>query len=183
MFGGEVVTITGSGFTASAADTIVSIGSATLTGSSEINIVDANTIEVLAVPPASWGKVAVTVTTPTGTSNPVDYEYLPLIPLNFKKGNVVTGIFGPTTLAVGPDGNLYVGTQGGDVMKLVLNENHQVVSTIISSAIPEAETTSPFRSILGLAFDPMDTCPPPTGCKVYAAHSFLFHGDIGKCLA
>jgi hypothetical protein len=97
------------------------------------------------------------VKTPVATSNPVDYEYLPLIPLNFKKGNVYTGVFGPTTVAFGPDGNCYFGTQGGDIVRLVLNEQHQVVSSFVSTIVPDTESDSPFRAILGITFDPMDT--------------------------
>ena len=178
MIGGELVTILGSGFTASAEDTVIEFGSAVLTGS-QINVIDSNTIQVLAVPPASWGKVSVTVETLVGTSNPVEYEYLPAVPVKFKQGNLLTNIFGPTTLAFSKEGHLYVGTQGGNIIKVVLDESYNIIGEIlVSDAIPESEPDSPYRAILGIALDPMDPCLPPDGCKVYASHSYLFHGDI-----
>jgi hypothetical protein len=178
MIGGEMVMILGSGFSESAGDTVIEFGSAALTGS-QINIIDSNTIQVLAVPPASWGKVSVTVKTSVGTSNPVEYEYVPAVPVKFKQGNLLTNIFGPTTLAFSKEGHLYVGTQGGEIVKVALDEKYNIIGEIlVSDAIPQSEPSSPYRAILGIALDPMDPCLPPDGCKVYVSHSYLFHGDI-----
>jgi len=175
MIGGDKVTIRGSGFNVlAAAQTFVNFGNVVLSSPSEITIVDETTIEVLANPQRSWGKVEVTVTTPLDTSNPVIYEYLPDIPLTFKIGDVATGIDGPTTLAFDPRGNLYVATQGGDIIKYVLDEAHNVLETIVANAT--LSELYPYRVVLGIAFDPMDSCEPT--CKAYVSHNYLFHGEI-----
>lgn len=179
MIGGDKIVITGSGFNISASQTVVNFGSVVLTGPSEIKIVDDSTIEVLSNPQSSWGKVDVTVTTPLDTSNAVQYEYLPEIPLTFLSGDVETGgLFGPTCAAFGPDGNLYVTTQGGDLIKYVLDEGHNVNGneTIWANVTLSTEYSS--RAILGITFDPMDTCPPEIGCTVYIAHSTLYHNQL-----
>lgn len=171
MIGGDKITILGSGFNTSL--TAVNFRTVTLSGPFEITIVDDTTIEVLANPPNSWGKVEVTVTTPLDTSNPVEYEYLPEIPLTFATGDIVTGILGPTTAAVGPDGNLYLGTQGGDLIKYVLDETHNVLETVVANVT--LSEIYPWRTILGITFDPMDTSPYPSP---YVSHSTLYHGNL-----
>ena len=50
---------------------------------------------------------------------------------------------------------------------------HVCIDKWTSNAIATSEPA--FRSILGIAFDPMDTSPNPT---VYVAHSSLFHGQV-----
>jgi hypothetical protein len=159
MIGGDKVTIYGSGFNISASETFVSFGEEILSGPSEITIVDENTIEVLANPQRSWGKVEVTVTTPLDISNEVIFEYLPKIPLTFKTGNIATGLYGPTVSAIGNDGNLYVGTQGGELMKYILDDNHNVVGEGPIVANVTLSETYLSRTILGITFDPMvSTC-------------------------
>jgi len=175
MIGGDKVTIRGSGFNVSAEQTVVNFGPVVLSGPSEITVIDDTTIEVLKNPQNTWGKVDVTVTTPLDTSNPVEYEYLPDVPLTFKDGNVATGIDAPTTLAFDPRGNLYVATQFGDIVKYVLDETHNVLETIVSNItmLQIGAETYPTRAILGIAFDPMDSCEP--ACTMYCSHSWLDH--------
>lgn len=169
--GGGVVSISGSGFTASASDTTVYFGSVAVSGSS-ITVVDYSTIEVV-VPSAASGVVQVRVETPVGGSNTVTYTYIDGMPIAFSNGTVLAGVYGPTCISCGPDGNLYVGTQTGSIIKLVLNEKYEVVSDFTSYAV--AASDSAFRSILGITFDPMDTSPNPA---VYVSHSTLFHGKL-----
>ena len=172
LAGGTLVTINGSGFTASAAQTIVHFGGTQLTGG-QLTIIDQNTIEVFS--PAGAGTVGVSVQTPAGISTGANYTYIDpsLPPVQFITGTVVQGITGPTTLAFGPDKRLYVGTQFGDLYVLTLDSNYNVTNTVVSSVIQTSEPT--FRSILGIAFDPFDI--DPINPRVYVAHSNLFHGQ------
>lgn len=171
--GGGTLVILGSGFTASERDTKVHFGPVSLSGRSEITVVDKNRIELKSVPPGAAGKVVVTVETPMGFSLPAVYEYKDGIPLSFNSGTVVEGVYGPTCVATGPDGHIYVGTQTGAIMKLELNEKYEVIRNTTSYTV--ATSSSSFRSILGIAFNPMDTSSNPT---VYVAHATLFHGKL-----
>jgi len=168
--GGEVV-ISGSGFTASASDTTVYFGSIPVSGSM-VTVVDKNTIKVVA-PPAASGYVQVKVVTPVGDSNTVMYTYIDGMPIKFSSGTVVPDVYGPTCIATGPDGNIYVGTQTGAIVKLILDDNYQVVSNMTSHAVALSDTA--FRSILGITFDPMDTSANPAA---FVSHSTLFHGQL-----
>jgi len=93
--------------------------------------------------------------------------------LSFSTGTLSKGVYGPTCVATGPDGNIYVGTQTGAIIKYELNEKHEVVRNSTSYAV--TTSSSSFRSILGIAFDPMDTSPNPA---VYVSHATLFHGKL-----
>jgi len=68
------VTITGSGFTASAANTIVKFGVDQLTGSA-ITVVDQKTIKFKAPKVTTATPISVTVKTPVGESLPQKYTY------------------------------------------------------------------------------------------------------------
>ena len=172
--GGYEITIVGSGFVASAAETTVRFGSSSFTDS-EITIVDENTIVVKSVPPSPKDTVSVFVETSVGTSNFLPFVYYdPLLPpVEFTIGEVIGDIAQPTTLAFGPDGKLYVGTVRGELFKLTLNDQHQVVSQFKTDIVVEA--SPPYRAILGITFDPMDTSENPT---VYASNCQLFHGKL-----
>lgn len=84
----------------------------------------------------------------------------------------------PSCLAFGPDGNLYVGTTEGKLLKLTLNDEldaivSSVASTVVAESDPDCSGTN-CRVILGIAFDPLDTNELPA---VYVSHSQIFHGD------
>jgi hypothetical protein len=149
MEGGDTVTIIGSGFTAVAN---VNFGSLTLSGSAFV-VDNEYTIRVLSVPKsANWGVVPVTVKTSTGTSDPFPYEYLPMVPLIFQKGDILTNIAGPTVITWGPDGRMYVGTQGGEIIRFELknikslHKNHPMPSRDLIR--PRSEASWVLRSIL-----------------------------------
>jgi hypothetical protein len=171
--GGGTIVILGSGFTASARNTRIYFGSVSLSGDSEITVVNSNRIEVKSMPPGPPGKVPITVETPKGVSMPVTYEYKDGIPLSFKTGTLLNGIYGPTAVAAGPDLNIYVGTQTGAIIKFELDENHKVLRNTTSYTVATSSTS--FRSILGIAFDPMETSSNPA---VYVSHATLFHGQL-----
>lgn len=174
--GGGKVLIKGSGFASPAAQTKVHFGSTTLTGS-QIIVVNESLIEVKKAPAGFMGPAIVTVDTEVGPSNKAYYAYSDksLPPVDFKFGVTANGIFGPTTLAFGPDGKLYIGTQAGSIIKASLDANYQIIEStqVVSDVI--ADSSPGFRSILGITFNPMDVSPNPT---VYVAHCSLFHGQV-----
>lgn len=172
--GGGPLVILGSGFTASARDTKIHFGPVSLSGASELTVINSNRIELKSVPSGPAGKVPVTVETPMGFSMPFMYEYKDGIPLSFKTGTLMNAIYGPTAVAVGPDLNIYVGTQTGAIIKMAVDENHKVIHN--TTAYTVATSSSSFRSILGMAFDPMD--PNPSNPAIYVSHATLFHGKL-----
>lgn len=151
---GQQVIIMGSGFNANA---IVKFGDAALSGN-DIEVIDQNTIKVLIAPLGTTsGAVPVSVVTNFGESNSVGYTYYDGVPVSFLTGTIKTGIFGPTCLSFGPDGRLYVATQGGDIIRFTLDEYYNVVDELTSSIVSQSEP--PYRTILGIAFDPTDDDP------------------------
>jgi hypothetical protein len=151
---GQEVVIMGSGFNSNA---IVHFGDALLSGNA-IQVIDSNTIKVLVAPLGTTsGSVPVSVQTNLGESNSVDYTYFDGVPVSFTAGTIKTGIFGPTCLAFGPDGRLYVATQGGDIIRFTLDDNLNVIDELTSSIVSASEP--PYRTILGIAFDPTDPNP------------------------
>ena len=172
LAGGYKVKLNGFGFIFDSFQTEVNWGATLLTGS-QITKVDDKTIEIIS-PTGSEGEILVSATTPNGLSNAATYNYsdLNLPPVKFIKSTLFTGIDGPTSLAFGPDGKLYVGTQFGEVWIITLDDNFNVTTSYMTDIIQTSEAT--FRSILGIAFNPLDD---PANPKVYVAHSNLFHGQ------
>lgn len=165
--GNAVVTITGSGFTYAASQTTVHFGLASLTGSA-VTIVNSSTIKVTSPAVAIGAPVAVSVETPLGKSNEETFTYLSNSPIDFSSGKL-TSIGQPTSAAFGPDGKLYVGTIDGMLAKLTLNDDFTaVISQVVSNV-------QPYRAILGIAFDPLDTSL--SNPAVYCTSSYLFHGE------
>lgn len=149
---GQEVIITGSGFNSV---NFVSFGGIQLNGG-DIQVINQNTIKVFVAPLGTTsGAVPVSVTTNLGESNAVGYTYYDGVPVSFSKGTIKTGVFGPTTLAFDHKGRLYVGTQGGDIIRFTLDDNFNVINEFTSSIVSESEP--PYRTILGIAFDPTGT--------------------------
>ena len=160
------------GFTASASETIVYFGSEVLSGSSDLNVVNETTIEVKSIPSSFAGSADVRVETPKGISNTKTFTYIDGTPIAFTSGLILKDVYGPTCVTIGNgNGKIYVGTQTGLILQIEVNEKYQVLSNMTSYAIPAS--SSQFRSILGIAIDPMDTSSNPA---VYVSHSTLFHG-------
>jgi hypothetical protein len=131
MTGGYPVQLVGSAFANfSTADIVVTFDGIPLTGP-QIQIISDTTIQVLAPPSTAPGSRLVSVSTPLGTSAPKTFAYIDssLPTVNFTEGDVLTGISGPTAIAYGPDGKLYVGTQAGGIYKLTLNSTTYKVIT------------------------------------------------------
>ena len=165
--GGTPLTITGTGFFFSSAETTVKFGLASLTGS-QIQVIDSNTIRLTTTPSSIPVPVAVSVITPVGESSEVTFTYFASdAPIDFMSGLMVR-IRAPTAIAFGPDGRLYVGTYFGQLNRIEFQDGNLKVAKWVQ------ETVTPFRTILGITFDPLDTAPISTP---YIAHSYLFHLD------
>lgn len=101
--GGELVTITGSGFSYTAEETIVHFGEGagrvSLSGD-DIIVKDFETIEVMTPSTVVGIPVAVSVETPLAESNnDVSYTYIAGVPLDFET-DVLTPLDGPTTVSL-----------------------------------------------------------------------------------
>ena len=165
--GGNIVTITGSGFTYTAEETIVHFGLTDLTGSS-LNIIDEFTIQLQAPATVVGVPVQVSVTTPLEESNAKPYNFISSTEINFDTTNLNIPIDSPTSVKFGPDRNLYVGSINGQLGKFTLNEDYtEIVDSVIT-------TVAQFRCIIGIAFDPLDNSTVP---DVYITTSFFFHGS------
>ncbi len=126
--------------------------------------------------PNGRGVIDVTVSSPRGRSNIVQYTYETdqSVPISFSTEDIAS-ISNPTTGEVGPDGKLYVGTQGGVVSILTLDDNNNVSNTQNSFAISGLSN----HEILGLGFNPWDE---GTNTHVYVAHSQLY-ANGGTCFS
>lgn len=168
--GGDLITITGSGFTYAASETVVHIGDLNLSDP-DITVVDANTITVVSSVATIATPHPVAVSTPLGKSNALDFTYIDGAPIAFTTKKV-TDLYSPTTVAFGPDEKLYVGTGDGWIYKLTLDENFNIVNSMSSSVLQDP--SGDLRTILGLVFDPLDTSSTPS---VYVSHTHSFHGE------
>jgi glucose/arabinose dehydrogenase len=168
--GGDQITIIGSGFDYSASQMTVHIGDLEFSGSN-IVVVDSTTITVQSPTATLATPVPISVDTPLGTSNAIDFTYVGGAPIEFTQGKV-TDVYSPTTVAFGPDEKLYVGTSDGFILKLTLDDDFNVIESVSTSVI--ADLPGGNRTILGLTFDPMQTSQNPS---VYVSHSYVFHGD------
>ena len=165
--GGQTVTITGSGFTYPASQTIVHFGIEQFTGT-EIQILSSTTITVVSPLVPIVVPVQVTVETPLGISDGAMFTYTSSTPISFSSIKLLD-FAEPTVAKFGPDGRLYVGTLKGTLAKITLNADFTAVTSMVSAVV------QPNRAILGITFDPMDAgnLNPP----IYISSSFLFHGE------
>lgn len=172
--GNTLVTISGSGLDHPASSITVTFGTETVP-TSNVFVVDDSTLQVLSPPYTVAIPVDVTVTTPIGTSNSVKFTYISgNVEIAFSTGDVLAGIPGPTAVAFGPNGKLYVGTQGGAIYALTLDESYNVVTQVQSDVVVTSNPAYFYRAILGITVDPFDTREHP---DVYVSHSYLFHGS------
>lgn len=159
--GGDVITLSGRGFNFTASRITVHFGEVSVTGSSAVTVKNANTLEVVTPPGIIAGLLDVAVETPIGRSNPVGFTYIDGTAVTFNPPVDLYLIGGaPTNVLFGPDERLYISTQSGDIIRLTLDENYTIVEELISKTVGRSEP--PYRVILGLAFDPLDTAEYPT---------------------
>jgi glucose/arabinose dehydrogenase len=134
------------------------------------NVVVISDTKVTCSIPAGTGQVQVTVTTPSGTSNALAFTYSDggAVGVNFAYTEGFFTVNGnPTTVKYGPDDNLYIGTVSGTLVKVVLDDNFNVVNTVRSTIIGG-------RFVLGIGFNQRDT--DLNNIKLYVSHSRMFFG-------
>jgi hypothetical protein len=164
--GGQVVTIKGVAFFEGDTANLVKVnwGNTVLTGA-------ALTIQqgmITFVAPAGTGTIAVSVETPNGVSDALNYTYTAgSVPINFTPPQVVANMAAPTQGTWGPDGRFYVGSVTGTINAYTFDDNYNVVATQTINALAGL----PNNNILGIAFSPYDVTGQP---KIYVAHSQLF---------
>jgi hypothetical protein len=129
--GVEPVTIKGSGFKASAQDTIVHFGLSKLTAA-DIDIIDEFTIKVLSPPTVLGAPVGVSVETPLAESNAKSFTYVAGVPIEFAQG-LLSDMNAPAVARFGPDRKLYVGCLDGLMVKLTLDDEYvKIVESVAS---------------------------------------------------
>lgn len=133
----------------------------------------------LTTPPGA-GTVPVTVETPNGVSNAINFNYSPTgpIPVRF---DLLTGkelsLPNVTTGAFGPDGRLYVASVDGHVHVITYEDDWDVFAVETKagvSGLTNADT-------MGLAFNPFDAYDPndPSSIKLYVSHGEQFQNGGG----
>jgi IPT/TIG domain len=172
--GGLLVTITGTGFTYPASQTIVHFGIEQYTGSA-IQVINATTITVLSPLVPIVVPVQVSVETPLGKSDGRTFEYTSSTPISFSENELINYLELPTTATFGPDGKLYIGTITGTVGKYSMNADFTEATLEVLAVV------QPGRAILGITFDPMDAGNPNP--PVYISSSHLYHGGKDKKLS
>lgn len=132
----------------------VKIGSKLLTGAA-IKVVNAQTVEITSPLAGQPETVQISVITPLGESNSIPFTYIDeaLPPVKWITADLLE-LQGPTTVAFDHLGRLYIGTQLGEVVRLTLDDNFNIVNQIVSDAVQNSEPS--FRVILGIAIDPDD---------------------------
>ena len=165
--GGYQVTIKGSGFS-SASELIVHFGLTDMTGT-DIQVVDATTITVF----APYQTVAVPVELSVESiplnarSNSITFTYETAVPIQWTS-KVIAAFPSVTVAAFSPDGKLYAASSQGQIARISLDSDFNVVSAVVALIDPN-------RAILGMAFDPM-TAADSLDPWVYFSSSDLFHG-------
>ena len=131
--GGTIVTISGSGFTASAYDTKVKFGSSEITGS-DIQIIDQKTIKVKAPAVPAGIPVDVFVETTVGKSNIQQFTYIAGSKIEFEEKFLIT-FEKPTVARFGPNGKLYVGNMNGQLGAITLDDDMRFPNGDLSRAL------------------------------------------------
>ena len=162
--GGTAVTVTGVGFFTPAVEVLFDGRPA-----GGVVKVDATTLTAVA-PPSPDGEAVATVTVRTGgrveaeggTSNGRRWAYAGTCPPVAFRQQVVAAAGGggalrvaaPTSIALGPDGRVYLGLYGGTVQAFGLDGDFVAGDVCTSASVGAA------RSVLSLAFDPRLGHPP-----------------------
>ncbi len=143
--------------------------------------VDAWTMEFTAPPHDRDETLYFSVRTEAGVSNNVSLVYSEDAeqPISFETKELITEegkpfeLARPTSVALGPDMRLYIGTMEGFVIRLSFDYFSLKVIDKCQSSAPGSD-----RTVLGLAFNPYDT--DPTDPRLYISTSTLFWKSRGE---
>ncbi len=92
-------------------------------------------------------------------------------PINFARATLAGSGFStaaPTSIALGPDGRLYVAESNGRIQALTLDANQNV------TAVQQITTATQLQEVFGIAFDPTDSSSPP---PIYVTNTISGFGD------
>lgn len=133
----------------------------------------------LTTPPGN-GSIMVTVETPNGFTDPVQFDYSPTgpIPVRFTLlESKAVSISDVTCAQWGPDGKLYVAVLDGTLRVISYDETWGV--TGIGFKLGVSGLTN--GDTLGMAFNPFDAYDPqdPTSIKLYVSHGEQYHNGGG----
>lgn len=169
LFGGNYITITGSGFLYSPNETIVQFGTTQNLTGAQIQILNNATLKVR-VPSAEIPSLTeVSVITPIGISKSSYYNYESSVPIRFNTKKLYN-VEKPLRTKFGPDGRLYISNGEGQIIRLTLDDDCNIIDSLVAQVVDDE------RYITGLAFDPTDTDPT----RVYFAHNLFFHGGTSS---
>ena len=167
--GGNPIVITGYGFFPAASVTVN--WGATVLDQGDFTLLADDRIEFFS-PPHAPGVISVTVQTPQGLSNAVNFTYdtAATPPIVFDLHPTPEVVDNPTTGEFGPDGRLYVGTRTGQIHAITYDDDYDVVDHQVYAGVSALDNDE----ILGLTFNPFD---PPSPVRVYVSHQELYaHG-------
>ncbi len=164
--GGNLVTLLGFGFFP-ASQLVVNWGTQTVFNSADLVSWSDGKLELLS--PPGQGKVLVSVQTPNGTSESLEFNYSPdgPVPIVFSPllGQEVP-LPGPTCAVLHPNGLVYVGLLDGRIAELRFDEDWNLLSPgVVLHPGVSGQTNS---DLCGIAFNPYDdpTQPP----RIYVGH-------------
>jgi len=125
--------------------------------------------------PPGTGSVSVSVETPNGTSNSIEFHYSPdgPVPIKFDlRSDRDLAVSGATTAVWHPNGNLFVGTLSGRIYEVTYDDDWAA-----SFVVHEGVSNLTNSDVLGLAVNPYD---PPSPVKLYVAHGEHFLNGGGS---
>ncbi|MEM6568333.1 MAG: Calx-beta domain-containing protein [Planctomycetota bacterium] len=174
--GGNRIDISGFGFFPRA-QTVVHWGSIDIT---EAEFEDWGGERVVVNSPPGTGSVQVTIETPNGISDPVQFDYSPTgpVPIRFDRLDAESLYVQDATCAVwGPDGKLYVGVLNGSVMVVTYDDDYNVVSSELKDGVSGLVN----HDTLGMTVDPFDVYDPldPSSVRIYISHGEQFQNGGG----
>lgn len=164
--GGNDVVIEGFGFFPRS-QVVVNWGTTSIT-SAQFVAFSAERIHILS--PPGTGTIPVSVTTPNGTSNVRPYQYSASGPVPIRWTVLyqqAVNLSGPTRVAFGPDGRLWVARLDGRLRAIRYDDQWNATFQDYGGV---SSLTN--RNVLGLTFDPFDVYDPlnPASLVVYVAH-------------
>jgi glucose/arabinose dehydrogenase len=121
--------------------------------------------------PPGTGLIPVSVTTPNGTSNVRTYQYSSSGPVPIRWTVLfdrMVDVIGPTRVAWGPDGRLWVALIDGSLRAIRYDDQWNPTSAQYYAGVSGRTN----KDVLGLTFDPFDVYDPlnPASPVVYVAH-------------